>query len=119
MEQTPRPTEKPSEDSNEPMIEGAAAIAEFIYSSRDPRYLRKIYHLAETRPRYRSRAWVRGYTSDRRLIETGWRNRKFRSIKNAKSNEQSQPAEGLPVEAPSTEQSQSAEGPPVEVSSTV
>jgi hypothetical protein len=30
------------------MIEGAAAIAEFIYRSRDARYRRKVYYLAET-----------------------------------------------------------------------
>src|ERR1700688_2881703 len=96
MEQTPRPTEKPSEDTNEPMIEWAAAIAEFIYSSRDPRYLRKIYYLAETSKipiaRLGSRLCLRPST-----YRSWIASHEARSIKNAKSNAQSQSAEGLSI----------------------
>src|SRR6266852_5385190 len=98
MEQTPRPTEKPSEDTNEPMIEGAAAIAEFIYHSRDARYCRKIYYLAETSKipiaRLGSRLYLRPSTYRSWLA-----GQEARSIKNAKSDEQSQSTEDLSVEA--------------------
>jgi hypothetical protein len=91
MEQTPRPTENSSEDdedSNERMIEGAAAIAEFIYRSRDARYRRKIYYLAETSKipiaRLGSKLCLRP-SKYRSWIE----DQEARSVKNAKSSEQS------------------------------
>jgi hypothetical protein len=91
MEQTPLPTEKPAEDTNEPMIEGAAAIAEFIYRSRDVRYLRKIYYLVETSKipiaRLGSKLCLRPSTY-RSWIE----GQEARSVKNAKSNEEIQRA---------------------------
>ena len=100
MEQTPRPTKKPAEDSNEPMIEGAAAIAEFIYRSRDARYCRKIYYLAET-----SKIPIHRLGSRLCLRPSAYKNwiagQEARSIKNAKSNEQSQLAKGLSLEGPS------------------
>jgi len=101
MEQTPRPTKKPAEDSNEPMIEGAAAIAEFIYHSRDARYCRKIYYLAET-----SKIPIHRLGSRLCLRPSAYKNwiagQEARSIKNAKSDEQSQSTEDLSVESPST-----------------
>ena len=101
MEQTPRPTEKPPEDSNEPMIEGAAAIAEFIYRSRDARYCRKIYYLAEN-----SKIPIHRLGSRLCLRPSAYKNwiagQEARSIKNAKSNEESQSAEGLSIKGPST-----------------
>ena len=88
MEQTPRPTEKPSEDSNELMIEGAAAIAEFIYRSRDARYRRKIYYLAET-----SKIPIHRLGSRLCLRPSAYKNwiagQEARAVKNAKSGEQS------------------------------
>jgi len=86
MDQTTRgPNEKRSEDADEPMIEGAAAIAEFIYHSRAPRYLRKVYYLAENSKlpimRLGSRLCMRPSTY-KRWIE----NQEARSVKNAKSN---------------------------------
>jgi hypothetical protein len=88
MKQTPLPTEKPSEDSNEPMIEGAAAIAEFIYRSRDARYLRKIYYLAET-----SKIPIHRLGSTLCLRPSAYkswiRDQEARSVKNAKSNAES------------------------------
>jgi hypothetical protein len=88
MEQTPRPTEKPSEDSNELMIEGAAAIAEFIYRSRDARYRRKIYYLAET-----SKIPIHRLGSRLCLRPSAYKSwiagQEARSVKNAKSSEQS------------------------------
>jgi hypothetical protein len=100
MEQTPRPTENSSEDINEPMIEGAAAIAEFIYHSRDARYLRKIYYLAET-----SKIPIHRLGSRLCLRPSAYKSwiagQEARSIKNAKSDERSQSTEGLSVEGPS------------------
>jgi hypothetical protein len=88
MEQTPRPTEKPSEDTNEPMIEGAAAIAEFIYCSRDARYRRKIYYLAET-----SKIPIARLGSKLCLRPSTYRSwiagQEARSVKNAKSKNES------------------------------
>jgi len=89
MEQTPRPTEKPSEDTNEPMIEGAAAIAEFIYRSRDARYRRKIYYLVET-----SKIPIARLGSKLCLRPSTYRSwiagQEARSVKNAKSTERIQ-----------------------------
>jgi hypothetical protein len=88
MEQTPRPTEKPSEDTNEPMIEGAAAIAEFIYRSRDARYRRKIYYLAEN-----SKIPIHRLGSRLCLRPSAYKSwiagQEARSVKNAKSTEPS------------------------------
>jgi hypothetical protein len=101
MEQTPLPSEKPSEDTNETMIVGAAAIAEFIYRSRDARYLRKIYYLAET-----SKIPIHRLGSTLCLRPSAYKSwikdQEARSVKNAKSNEQSQLAKGLSIEGPST-----------------
>jgi hypothetical protein len=89
MEQTPRPTQKPSEDTNEPMIEGAAAIAEFIYRSRDARYRRKIYYLVET-----SKIPIARLGSRLHLRPSTYRSwiagQEARAVKNAKSDEQGQ-----------------------------
>jgi hypothetical protein len=87
MEQTPRPTEKPSEDTDEPVIEGAAAIAEFIYRSRETRYRRKIYYLAET-----SKIPIHRLGSTLCLRPSAYKSwiagQEARSVRNAKSGEQ-------------------------------
>jgi hypothetical protein len=86
MNQTAQgPNKKPPEDADEPMIEGAAAIAEYIYHSRAPRYLRKIYYLAENSKlpivRLGSRLCLRPST-----YKSWIANQEARSVKNAKSN---------------------------------
>jgi hypothetical protein len=88
MNQTAQGTNKKrSEDADEPMIEGAAAIAEFIYRSREPRYLRKIYYLAQTSKipimRLGSRLCLRPSTYKRWIAS-----QEARSVKNAKPNAQ-------------------------------
>jgi hypothetical protein len=88
MHQTPRGQNgKPPEDADEPMIEGAAAIAEFIYHSRAPRYLRKIYYLAENSKlpilRLGSRLCLRPST-----YKSWIASQEARSVKNAKPNAQ-------------------------------
>ena len=88
MNQTAQgPHKKRSEDADEPMIEGAAAIAEFIYHSRAPRYLRKIYYLAQNSKlpimRLGSRLCLRPST-----YKSWIANQEARSVKNAKSNAQ-------------------------------
>lgn len=80
------PTKKrSSEDTNEPMIEGAAAIAEFIYHSRDPRYLRKIYYLVQNSKipimRMGSRLCMRPST-----YKSWIEDQETRSVKNANPN---------------------------------
>jgi hypothetical protein len=71
------------------MIEGAAAIAEFIFRSPHPRYRRKIYYLAENSKipimRLGSRLCLRPST-----YKSWIAGQEARSIMNAKSNEQDQ-----------------------------
>jgi hypothetical protein len=88
MDQTTQePHKKRSEHADEPMIEGAAAIAEFIYRSRDPRYRRKIYYLAENSKipiaRLGSRLCLRPST-----YKSWIAGQEARSVMNAKSNGQ-------------------------------
>jgi hypothetical protein len=88
MNQTTQgPDKKRSEDADQPMIEGAAAIAEFIYRSREPRYLRKIYYLAQNSKipimRLGSRLCLRHSTYKRWIAS-----QEARSVKNAKPNAQ-------------------------------
>jgi hypothetical protein len=96
MNQTAQgPNKKRSEDADERMIEGAAAIAEFIYRSREPRYLRKIYYLVQNSKipimRMGSRLCMRPST-----YKSWIEDQEARSVKNANPNAQASVRKDVP-----------------------